>query len=161
MKVDPRWSNRAETLGYNQWVQLRIMNYSYIYGHPGKSNTHPIKIKNVSLSYGKFHQFNSKDVEIPASQFENSEIRPGGDIDMFSCGRSGSPSGTTGSFSLFDMTSGTKICTVNWDCPWASSKNSIVVSLSDSNWTVKLQGFVTNGAALGFGTINCYRVNKP
>lgn len=138
-------TKRSTTLGYNQWVNFDIKN---------KSDSRLIKIANVALSYGKLYAGYGKDYEIPASQIENIVISPGAHYHIHSCGREWSPSGTTGFFDLFDETSRSHICRVNWDCPWGGKSNTLVTSTYDCNWSVEAIGFKFRNE-LGSGDIAC------
>ena len=117
------------TTSYEQWVVITIIN----------SSAEKVVVKNVSLSWGKFYKYgewpsyasvaitsdhslcvDDKDVEIPASEIENTEINPGHEFKISSCGRSGTPSGTEGQFDIYEN-KGDKVRHFYWACPWAGA----------------------------------------
>jgi len=102
-----------KVLAYAQWVAYNVINKSTI----------SLYLNNGSLSYGKWYQYDDKDKEIPFPS--NHEIKPGQSFIVASCGRSNSPSGTTGSFDITLDSAGKQVLsTNNWDCPWGSKTNT-------------------------------------
>ncbi|EEB93043.1 hypothetical protein MPER_08358, partial [Moniliophthora perniciosa FA553] len=102
-------------MAYAQWVVIVLHNV-------GNS---PMKVKNISVSWGKFHADNDKDKEIGADAYEGKVIEPDEKLQINSCGRSDSASGTEGSFDLVDVNDGNKaIRHFYWSCPWGSKSNT-------------------------------------
>ncbi|KAF8687636.1 hypothetical protein AX14_003645, partial [Amanita brunnescens Koide BX004] len=102
---------------YAQWVVITLNN----------SSTKAVVVKNVGLSWGKFHEEGNKDKEIPVSDIENTEIPPGGEFRINSCGRENASSGTEGEFDIYEVDSN-KVRHFYWDCPWGSSTNTWTIT---------------------------------
>src|SRR5688572_6080310 len=106
-------------MGYAQWVVFVIENATHS----------ELRLQNVWLKWGKWHQIEDKDGEIVSNcdgkvcaPFEGSVIRIGHKHAMASCGREHSPSGTEGEFDVFDGY-GERVCHVYWSCPWGAKTN--------------------------------------
>ncbi|KAG0043660.1 hypothetical protein BGZ83_011150 [Gryganskiella cystojenkinii] len=123
-------------MGYSQWVSFNIMNNA----------PKELVVKNASITSGsqpKWFRYNNKDNETAApdgtkipTEKENHTIG--------SCGRSDAASGTTGSFDLYE--GDTKVTTISWDCPGASSTNSWTTSGTDNDYVVNIEGGDKRGA---------------
>ncbi|KAK7052820.1 Aegerolysin Aa-Pri1 [Paramarasmius palmivorus] len=110
----------------------------------------PMKVKNVSLSWGKFHADGNKDKEISKDEIEGKVIGPDEKFQINSSGRSDASSGTEGSFDLVDVNDNNKtIRHFYWDCPWGSKVNTWTVNGSNSKWMVEHQGANLYGGAIG------------
>jgi hypothetical protein len=128
------------TKAYAQWVVINITN----------SSSKPVVVKNVHLSWGKFHKdgkspassarvmvpsrhldhnacIDNKDAEIPAKDIENTKILPGDTFRINSCGREDASSGTEGDFDLYED-GGPKVRHFYWDCPWGTKTNTWTIS---------------------------------
>jgi hypothetical protein len=127
-------------MAYAQWVQIKIL--------PANLN---VTIKNVVHEWGKFYS-GDKDNEVDPSSINNTSIASGNAYTISACGRSDSPSGTQGSFDLYDDT--THIGTYSWDCPWGSKKNSSDWHPSaDEHYIVQVTGANLDSGALGNVTL--------
>ncbi|ESK85553.1 pleurotolysin a [Moniliophthora roreri MCA 2997] len=78
---------------YAQWVVIVLRNV-------GNS---AMKVKNVSLNWGKFHADGDKDKEIGKNQIEGKVIGPDEKLQIDSCGRLDASSRTEGPFDLIDV----------------------------------------------------------
>lgn len=156
----------SETLGDAQWVSIEIFN---------KSKSKAIKIKNLSLKYGKFHKkgiyvyvtstilnvltiplwIGDKDTEIATKDIDKTVIQPGNSYIIYSCGRAYSPTGTEGSFDLVEESNDNRLCNFYWDCPWGSKPNKAEVGELSPNWVVASTGFNLDSGALGNGKLTC------
>jgi hypothetical protein len=59
--------------------------------------------------------------------------------DVWSCGRLDAPSGSQGSFDLVDMNNGVKICTLDWNAPYApgpGNENSVMARDLNSQYAI-------------------------
>ena len=112
------------------------------------------------MTYLPGYDTGNKDKEISVSTYQNSVIHPGEQLRLNACGRSDSPSGTTGDFDVVDVVAGgKKIRHFYWDCPWGSPTNTWTISESNSKWMVESSGAnLVNGA---LGTITVEFLNKP
>lgn len=98
-------------MGQAQWILLKIINTLL---------SHNIQVNNAVLTYGKFYNpAKGTDYEISREEISDMEILARHSEEVASCGRAASPTGTEGSIDLYY--SGTKICTVYWDCPYSGS----------------------------------------
>jgi len=132
---------------YAQWVVIVLNNLS----------TETITIKNVVLSYGKFHEAGSKDNEIDKNDVQGVKIVPRGTFSIYSCGRSDSPSGTEGSFDLVDNSTNQLIRNIYWDCPWGSSRNTFNITGVNGDWIVEGNGANLESGALGNVTVKAVK----
>ncbi|OJZ79685.1 hypothetical protein ASPFODRAFT_201212 [Aspergillus luchuensis CBS 106.47] len=126
-------------LDHSQWVTVHLINSM-------PSDT--LSIQNARLSYGKWYD-GDMDHEIPDSAVDGKTAAPGGSVDISSCGRKGSPSGTTGGFDVCD--GNTKIGRVQWNCPWGSLDNEFGVSDTNKNYWVQIGSWGKHGA---IGTVD-------
>ncbi|KAF9345299.1 hypothetical protein BGX26_003312 [Mortierella sp. AD094] len=129
-------------MGCDQWVEFTLQN----------KDVDNLTLKDVQLSWGKWYQNGDKSKETsgPADQ----TIPKEGEIRVASCGRADSPSGTTGSFSLYDGR--TMIAKIAWDCPY-TGRNTFTVSDVSVNYAVNPSSFQERGA-LGELTITVVNV---
>lgn len=103
----------------------------------------------------------NKDVEIDPKTLENYLIEPEDQLQINACGRSGSPSGTTGEFDICDVSAGDKVIRhCKWDCPYWSSKNTWIVEGNNLKWMVETQGANLDGGALGTITLEFVKKGK-
>lgn len=126
------------TKAYGQWVVIHITN----------SSTKTLVIKNVRLSWGKFHEDDNKDYEIALDDIENTKIRGGKQFTISSCGRSDAPSGTEGEFDIYEN-GGEKVGHYYWDCPWGGNGNIWKITERNAKWAVKSSGGNLKRGALG------------
>ncbi|QEZ70820.1 hypothetical protein D4A35_17955 (plasmid) [Paraclostridium bifermentans] len=134
-------SNRA----YRQWVKFHI--------EAVHSN---LKIRNASLTWGKFHDPYNKD--IPISPEDISKINIGiGRIEIIaSSGKENTASGTEGVFYICDEHE-EKIVTVYWDCPWSGSNK---FELRDKNPNFIIETYptmISSSGAIGDVNIRVFR----
>jgi Aegerolysin len=135
------------TMAYAQWVSFTMKTIGF-----------NANVSGATLSWGKFYQWDNKDQEvfpdvINQLTFTASKNYPN---VISSCGREDSPSGTTGYFDLFTGTGGaaTKVCRLNWDCPWGSKTNSWSASdYDDEKYIVSISGGSSYGGAIGTLTV--------
>lgn len=129
-------------MGQAQWILLKIINTLL---------TQNIQVDNAELQYGKFYDpANGNDYEISSEAISNMKILARHSGEVASCGRANSPTGTEGSIDLYY--SGTKICTVYWDCPYfGSNKLEIRNNAGASSYlcTLKTLGWGREGAIGG------------
>lgn len=74
---------------------------------------------------------------------------PRSDVDIYSCGREDTTSGTEGSFDLIDKPSGTLICSLQWNCPHESSPgnaNSVKAQDRNDGYIVVIGSYPEKGA---------------
>ncbi|KAK7038991.1 Aegerolysin Aa-Pri1 [Paramarasmius palmivorus] len=125
---------------YAQWVVIIIDNVGF-----GR-----VKLKNLSISWGKLYADNNKNKEVYPSQYEGQIIGPDGTLQLNACGRSNASSGTTGQFNLCDADDGDRVIRhFKWDCPWGKKRNIWEVSGSNSKWLVEHKGANLDSGALG------------
>lgn len=123
-------------MAYAQWVTIAI--------RPANVN---VTLKNVVHEWGKFYS-GDKDNEVDPSSIEGTSISSGNAYTIEACGRSNSPSGTEGSFDVYD--DNVHIGTMSWDCPWGSKTNSATWSpSSNDNYVVQMTGANVDSGALG------------
>ncbi|MFA8301323.1 MAG: aegerolysin family protein [Hyphomicrobiales bacterium] len=115
-------------MAYAQWVEINISPLNF-----------EMTVKNVKLDWGKFYEKGNKDKEINKSEIEGMTVDKGQKKVICACGRSDSPSGTEGSFELYNGDE--LIGKYYWDCPWGSKTNT-------STWTAKNDKYLTQ-AELG------------
>ncbi|KAF9035255.1 Aegerolysin [Panaeolus papilionaceus] len=130
-------------MGYAQWVRIRITN---------KSKTRTIKIAYIEALYGKFYNGpDDKDTEIQPAHFINKTIEPQQVLDIYSCGRSDSPSGTEGNVNLVDNL-GPEIANIYWSCPYIGSNEFKKTKENSDQYLVALS--TPGGGALGDQTVD-------
>ncbi|KAH7918600.1 Asp hemolysin [Leucogyrophana mollusca] len=93
---------------YGQIVVLLITN---------SLESHPLKIQNAKLVWGKFIKDGNPDFEIPAEDIDKIVIPAGSKQSVSSCGRLGSAPGVEGTIDLYDDK--TQVCTLYWNYPWS------------------------------------------
>lgn len=98
------------------WVEVVIENYNS-----------EVTIQNIKLEWGRLYNLGDRDNEISAESLNGTVIKAGKRLWICACGRSWSPSGTEGSFQLFDPEN-KLIGTYSWDCPLGQRMNK-------SSWT--------------------------
>lgn len=103
-------------MSYGMWVEVAIENHNS-----------EVTIQNVEVEWGKLYKFGNKDNEISPSSLNGTAIEQGRTFWFCACGREWSPSGTQGSFQLFDQKN-QLIGTYTWDCPLGERFNK-------SSWT--------------------------
>lgn len=133
-------------MAYAQWVEIKII----------ASRGLTVSVKNAVLAYGKFHQPGgtevNKDVEISADVINTLTITGGTPKVIASCGRSDSPSGTEGSFDLYD--GDIYIGHYYWDCPWGQKTNTSTWTASNNEqYVTEVSGANLYAGALGNITI--------
>ncbi|KAK7036490.1 hypothetical protein VNI00_011687 [Paramarasmius palmivorus] len=105
------------------------------------SGSAPMKVKNLSLTWGVLYLTGKPDEIISPDQVEGEIIGPNETLEINARARPDSPSGTEGSFDLVDVGDGDKtIRHFYWDCPWGSKKSTWSVSGSNESWTVDYEG---------------------
>lgn len=125
-------------MAYAQWVSYTIL-----------ANNCSLTIENAQLSWGKFYKYDDKDDELSPDEVNGQVIEIGqeGSHVVSSCGRSDSPSGTQGSFDLYDGS--TKVVTLVWNCPWGNKSNSWSQFSQNSNYSVSVNGGSDNSGSIG------------
>ncbi|KAG8673810.1 hypothetical protein FPOAC2_07281 [Fusarium poae] len=129
-------------MAYGQWVYIIIQS---------KIASGEISLKNVSLNWGKFYQWDNKDQEISTDDVQKVVIPSNKSAGVASCGRSDASSGTEGSFDLYDGDN--KICNIYWDCPWGSKTNTFTVGSVDDDYMVQATGANLDSGAIGTVTV--------
>lgn len=115
-------------MSYGDWVGINIENHS----------SKELIIGDINIPWGKFYQGNNKDIEISPSSLNNQRIPANSSYKISACGRSGSATGTEGSFNLYvynpgDVSMrGDKTFRIYWDVPFSSS-NSFKVERITTN----------------------------
>jgi hypothetical protein len=133
-------------MAYAQWVTITIT-----------SRGTTLSIRNATLKYGKFHQTGNKDAEISADDINKITIKSNSKAVINSCGREHSPSGTEGSFEIFDGE--VKVGEYYWDCPWGSKKNTSIFTPSGSeDYVTQVTGGNLDSGALGNISIKCVKL---
>jgi Aegerolysin len=117
-----------------------------------------LRVKNAKLSYGKFHEKGNKEKDVPASTINNIIISSKGEAVISSCGRSDSPSGTEGSFEIWD--GDIKVGLYYWDCPWASKINKSAWTTDNEAYLGECTGANLYAGALGNVTIRIIKDQK-
>ncbi len=129
-------------MAYAQWVSISI-----------QSVGSTIQVKNAKLAWGKFYEGN-KDNEISTDQVNKLVITSGNSVQIASCGREDSASGTEGSFDLYH--DDIKIGTYYWECPWGSKTNISTWTPNDvAEYITQVSGGNLDSGALGNITIKC------
>lgn len=121
-------------MAYAQWIEVELVPADYT-----------ILIRNAQTSYGKFYQRGDKDDELSSSDIDNITLPVGssaGDtrqsVFICSCGREDSPSGTEGSFEIWD--SQTKVGTFQWDDPWGFGSNTFSFQPASNGYSTTISG---------------------
>ena len=138
-------------MAYAQWVTITIYATNF-----------DVTLVNVAHSWGKFYDSDrigyaggNKDNEYPPKAIEGIVIKANSSFSINACGREDAPSGTEGSFELYDRD--ILVGTYSWNCPWGSKKNSSTWSPSgpeqqqDTYMTVQSGANLDSGA---LGTVN-------
>lgn len=113
-------------------------------------------ITGIDLDYGKLYDGNNMDNEVSKGSIIGTEIKAGKSYIVYSCGRSGSPSGTEGTVTVSDAQSdGNRLVDVYWDCPY-SGKNKLSKQLIDQDWFVDMTSVQLDGA---IGTVEVRMAN--
>ncbi|MFC5704470.1 aegerolysin family protein [Cohnella faecalis] len=145
-------------MSYSMWVEVSIDTYNS-----------DVSIQNVELQWGKLYQFGNKDIEISPSSLNGTVIKEGTSFWFCACGRGWSPSGTQGSFQLFDPDN-KLIGTYNWDCPIGEHYNqSSWVRENDTNFQFDFHSGNCNyygqknksGTQIGRVTLRLWDASKP
>eukprot|EP00244_Chara_vulgaris_P006764 TRINITY_DN25506_c0_g1_i1.p1 TRINITY_DN25506_c0_g1~~TRINITY_DN25506_c0_g1_i1.p1 ORF type:complete len:133 (-),score=18.91 TRINITY_DN25506_c0_g1_i1:116-514(-) len=123
-------------MAYAQWVVITI-----------RSNGLVVSIKNLNAKFGKFHAVGNKDAEISADDVMVNTTAGGEHIVISSCGRSDSPSGTEGSFDLYEGAA--KIGSIYWNCPWGTKGNDFKYDQNSSIYVVQHTGANYDSGAIG------------
>ncbi|HGJ5865502.1 MAG TPA: aegerolysin family protein [Arsenophonus nasoniae] len=132
---------------YSQWAQIDISPIGF-------NST----IKDIELSWGKFHKKDDKDSEIPVSEIKGHTILDGKVYSIYTCGRSGVASGTTGKLTIFDNNS--QIVKYEWDVPWGSNDNTSKLSEEDtSKYSFQFEKGNISSGALGKVTIKIIKLD--
>lgn len=96
---------------------------------------------------GKWYKDGDKNAEIQDSDVNQKTAAPGGSVNVNSCGRSDSWSGTTGGFDIYDGE--TKIGHIYWDCPWGKKENDFGISETNKNYWVQNGPWNRDSGAIG------------
>lgn len=96
-------------------------------------------IYSTFLSFWRFA--GDKDNEMSADEISGTVINPGGHYIIYTCGRSWSPTGTTGTFVLIGLAFHFRILRVEWDCPAISPKKRLVIRPLNLDWSFDKIGF--------------------
>ncbi|PAV01349.1 hypothetical protein CBG25_17190 [Arsenophonus sp. ENCA] len=131
-------------MAYSQWIKMNISPENF-----------SVKIKNLSIGWGKFHNPADKDEEINIENINNYVVKEGETYIIASCGREDASSGTTGSFDLFDED--IKIGHYSWDCPWGSKKNTSEWNRENNKYIVDVSGANYDGGAIGTVSFDLYK----
>ena len=129
--------------GYGQWIGLKLVNRN------PRSSGISVWITAIDLEYGKLYDGNNMDNEVSNGSVIGTEIKPEKSYTVWSCGRSGSPSGTEGTVTISDSQSdGNRLVSVYWDCPY-SGKNKMSKQIIDESWFVDMTTPQLDGAIGG------------
>ena len=139
-------------MGHNDWTRIIIRAENAI-----------LKLKELNLVWGKIHEYGNFDKELPASDYMNKNIRSGRSMYIHLAGRSNSPSGTEGSFEIFD--GDVKIGKFQWECPYKGD-NSIKWNYAamdgdnyaEENYKVSTLWHNKTGGALENVTVICTKI---
>jgi len=126
-------------MAYAQWATFTLSPKNYT-----------LTIKNVVLKWGKFYK-GSKDNEVKLEDIEGVQIKPGDSYKIETCGREDSPSGTEGSFDIYD--GNTHVASYYWDCPWGSKSNTSTLTPESDDYLSQQNGANLDSGALGNITI--------
>ncbi|PPR08275.1 hypothetical protein CVT24_001116 [Panaeolus cyanescens] len=122
-------------MGEGDWVHLAINN---------KSRSRTFKIGYIDAKYGKFYE-GSASHEVQPATYVNRQIPPKETLDISSCGRSDSATGTEGNVTIVDAESGTEVANIYWDCPWSGSNKFYKTRENTEDYIVSLGSFETSG----------------
>ncbi|MGB7710095.1 MAG: aegerolysin family protein [Microcoleus sp.] len=125
-------------MAYAQWVSYNLYPKNF-----------EATIKNSKLSWGKFYTWDNKDNELSPERVNGTVIakKTTAFNVVNACGRSDSPSGTQGSFDIYDGAQ--LVATLLWDCPWGSKTNSWSVTNQHENYVLQGHGGSQYGGAIG------------
>jgi hypothetical protein len=133
-------------MAYAQWVVVNV-----------KAKGTRLNVMNAKAEYGKFSAAPDKDREISAKEIDKIVVEDGRQKQIASCGRSDSPSGTVGSFDLYDGP--VHVGTYHWNCPWGSKTNkSWWTSTDPDHYVTEATGANTDSGALGNISLTCVKV---
>lgn len=135
-------------MAYSQWIDVKIV-----------SENMTMNVKEAKLDWGKFYKQGDKDKEISTADINKIAVESGKDARICSCGRSGSATGTEGSFELYDGE--IKIGKFYWDCPWWKKDNSFSWTQEEStksSYSTNMEGGNTDSGAIGNVTITCIKI---
>ncbi|CAK37181.1 hypothetical protein CBS63078_6667 [Aspergillus niger] len=138
-------AERAEA----QWVHIRVVN---------SLSFDTLSVRNTWLGWGKFHKENNKSAEIPVSDINALRAAPGGSFNVFACGRAHSPSGTEGSFDVYN--GDVRVAYIYWDCPWGSKRNQFRVDRIADDYWVETGYWNQSGGAIGSVTVEIGRRDR-
>lgn len=132
-------------MSYAQWVSVTI-----------KSINCSLNVRNVVLEYGKLYS-GTKDNEVQLDKVNGVTIKAGDSFTISACGREDSPSGTEGSFDLYD--GDVHVGSYYWDCPWGSKSNSSTWTPGSDNYIGQQTGANLDSGALGNVTLKIVNLN--
>jgi hypothetical protein len=115
-----------------------------------------ITIRDAVLQWGKFYDCQNKDNEVMIDQINGKTASTGSEAKICTCGRESSPSGTEGSFDLFDGQ--VHIGHLYWDCPWGSKTNTCLFTPASEDYNTQVTGGSFDSGALGVLTIRCVKM---
>ncbi|KAE8355388.1 aegerolysin type hemolysin [Aspergillus coremiiformis] len=126
----------------SQWTEIRLEN---------KSKSGTLVIDDIKLVWGKIYaEGNPNGDDVPISDVNGTEIKPGKHYIFRSCGRANSSSGTEGNFNL--KSNGTVDKNVYWDSPWGVGANKLAVSSpqgQEPEWGYEITLFGGAGSSSG------------
>jgi hypothetical protein len=126
-------------MAYAQWATFELV---------VRSSNLTITVRDVNLMWGKFHQTNDKDEEIPAAEIEGKTVDKNRQYLISTCGRSHAASGTEGRFNLYD--GARLVAKIYWDCPWASKTNKFILEpQGGEDYMLESSGASLDAGALG------------
>lgn len=131
-------------MAYAQWVSIKV-----------SAKLCDLTIKNVVQEWGKFYK-GEKDNEVDPKNINNTMIKNENSYVISACGRENSPSGTEGSFDLYDGE--THIGSYLWDCPWGSKTNTSTWNSDNSNYVTQVTGANLDSGALGNVNITVVKI---
>jgi len=141
--------DKQQLKNYMQWIEVRIV-----------SEGMTITVSNAVVNWGKFFLKGYKGTEISAADIDKIEIVSGEAKYICACGRKDSPSGTTGSFNLFDNKKET-IGHFRWNADYGNYTNSsfkwIPHEGSKKFYHTTCEGGSQGSGALGNVTITCIK----
>ena len=135
-------------MAYSQWIVVKIA-----------SENMTLKVQKAQLDWGKFYKKDDKDDEISTENINKITIASGKTDYVCSCGRSGSATGTEGSFQLYD--GDTKIGEFSWDCPYWSKTNSFKWTQEEATkktYSTNMEGGNKDSGAIGNVSITCVKI---
>jgi hypothetical protein len=141
-------------MAYKQWVKFSIS--------PKGFN---LLVQNAQLKYGKFYKDGDNGNEISAVDIDKIEINDGSFDYVCACGRELSPSGTEGSFDLYDQgldknAKPIRIGTLNWNCSfdYVANPNALSWTIFSDNYNTQVPAPGNSGGALGLVPISCNKI---